>query len=81
MLFQFFNIVRIKEPSVFGFKKKLQNQRPASSSYSRNIKELAVFMKEPGSLEGSLWKISQKNEDSKFHTKISFSKNKFTLVS
>jgi hypothetical protein len=40
------------------FKKNLQNQRPASSSYSRNIKELAVFMKEPGSLEGSLWKFS-----------------------
>jgi hypothetical protein len=38
------------------------------------MKELAVFMKEPGSLEGSFGKFSKKNEDSKFHTKISFSK-------
>jgi hypothetical protein len=28
--------------------------------YSRNFKEPEVFMKEPGSLEGSFWKSSKK---------------------
>ncbi len=42
---QFFEIFRIKELLVLVFWEKNQNQISTGSSYFRNIKELAVFMK------------------------------------
>jgi hypothetical protein len=44
--FGFFKYFRIKELSIFGFLKKIQNQRIVSSNCFKNLKELLVFMKE-----------------------------------
>jgi hypothetical protein len=44
--FWFFKKFRIKEPIVRVFVRKNQNYRITGSGYFRNMKELAVFMKE-----------------------------------
>jgi hypothetical protein len=58
--FGFLKYFRIKELSIFGFLKKIQNQRIVSSNCFKNLKELMVFMKELSNNWHSLASSSKK---------------------